>query len=456
MWKHRIGALIIIIIGAALGFFVYTTEVRQTQEFQLGLDLSGGVYLTYTTDTKNIPPAEVRESLDALRDVIERRINLFGISEASVQIEKTAFAEVGDEYRLVVELPGVTDVAQAVAMIGQTPLLEFKVQDENALSLQADGATALTLDAGMIENGTLNLDALLTQNAGFVATELTGQYLQRASVIFDPQTRAPVIALQFNNEGAAIFEQLTSENIGKPIAIYLDGAAISSPVVQDVITGGEAIITGTFTPEEAKTMVGRLNSGALPVPITLSATETIGPSLGTDAVNAGVRAGVIGFLVIALFLIGFYRLPGLVATIALALYTIAVLALFKYIPVTLTAAGIAGFVISIGVAVDANILIFERIKEEMKSGKTLSDAVKVGFSRAWLSIRDSNVSSILSAIILFWFGSSLIKGFALTLGIGVLVSMFSAIVISRVLLLAISGRTNNRIMRFLFSAGLSK
>ncbi len=310
-------------------------------------------------------------------------------------------------------------------MIGQTPLLEFKVQNP--------------------EDPTMD-----------IATELTGQYLQRASVIFDPQTRAPVISLQFNATGAELFERLTAENIGRPIAIYLDGAAISAPIVQDVITGGEAVITGTFTPEEAKTTVGRLNSGALPVPITLSATETIGPSLGAGAVRAGVMAGGIGFAIIALFLILFYRLPGVIATLALAMYAVIVLALFKYIPVTLTAAGIAGFIISIGVAVDGNILIFERIKEDMLACLRLSEAITTGFSRAWLSIRDSNISSILSAIVLFWFGSSLIKGFALTLGIGVMVSMFSAIVVSRVLLLAVSGRANNRIIRFLFSAGLSQ
>lgn len=425
MWKYRIGAVLLLAAAALLGFLVYRTEIHQSKEFQLGLDLSGGVYLTYATDIRNVPSVDVRDSLDALRDVIERRINLFGIAESTVQIEKSAFAEAGDEYRLIVELPGVTDVGQAVAMIGQTPLLEFKVQNP--------------------EDPTMD-----------ISTELTGQYLQRASVIFDPQTRAPVISLQFNATGAELFERLTAENIGKPIAIYLDGAVISAPIVQDVITGGEAVITGTFTPEEAKTTVGRLNSGALPVPITLSATETIGPSLGAGAVSAGVMAGAIGFAIIALFLILFYRLPGVIATLALAIYAVIVLALFKYIPVTLTAAGIAGFIISIGVAVDGNILIFERIKEEMQAGKPLSEAITTGFSRAWLSIRDSNISSILSAIVLFWFGSSLIKGFALTLGIGVMVSMFSAIVVSRVLLLAVSGRANNRIIRFLFSAGLSQ
>jgi len=229
-----------------------------------------------------------------------------------------------------------------------------------------------------------------------------------------------------------------------------------APVVKEEIPSGTAEISGNFTPTEAKQLVGRLNSGALPVPITLLSRQTIGAILGSNAVHAGVKAAIIGFLIIALFLILWYRLPGLIAVLALSIYVSIILSLFKLMPVTLTAAGIAGFIISIGIAVDANVLIFERVKEELRSGRTISDAVSTGFSRAWFSIRDSNISSIITAIILFWFGTSLIKGFALTLGMGVLVSMLSAITITRIFLYTIEFVGEGKVARFLFSSGLSK
>ncbi len=239
------------------------------------------------------------------------------------------------------------------------------------------------------------------------------------------------------------------------MAIYLDGSPISTPVVREEIPNGQAVISGSFTPTEAKQLVGRLNSGALPVPISLLSKQTIGGSLGSNAVNAGVKAGMVGFLVIALFLILWYRLPGLIAVLSLCIYIVVILALFKLIPVTLTAAGIAGFIISLGLAVDANVLIFERVKEELRAGRTISDSVSAGFSRAWFSIRDSNTSSIITAIILFWFGTSLIKGFALTLGMGVLVSMLSAITITKIFLSAVDFIGESKVARFLFSSGLS-
>lgn len=240
------------------------------------------------------------------------------------------------------------------------------------------------------------------------------------------------------------------------VAIYLDGAPISTPVVREEIPNGQAVISGSFTPNEAKQLVGRLNSGALPVPISLVSKQTIGATLGENAVDAGVKAALIGFLLVALFLILWYRLPGLVAVISLCIFVAIILTLFKLIPVTLTAAGIAGFIISMGVAVDANVLIFERIKEELRSGRNINDAVSAGFSRAWFSIRDSNTSNIITAVILFWFGTSLIKGFALTLGMGVLVSMFSAITITKIFLGTLSFIKEGKVSRFLFSSGLSK
>lgn len=226
--------------------------------------------------------------------------------------------------------------------------------------------------------------------------------------------------------------------------------------MREEIPNGQAVISGTFTPMEARTLVGRLNSGALPVPITLLSTQTIGAILGDNAVAAGVKAAIIGFLLVALFLILLYRLPGLVAVVSLCIFISIILALFKLMPVTLTAAGIAGFIISIGIAVDANVLIFERMKEELRSGHTIADAVKLGFSRAWFSIRDSNISNFITAIVLFYFGSSLIQGFALTLGMGVIVSMFSAIIITRIFLSALSFIGEGKVARFLFSSGFTR
>ena len=455
-FKKILLALIILGLGASVAAFVYKSEPRlnsnfenekefiKNRPFHLGLDLSGGSHLIYSADVSALPDGEVKQSMEALRDVIERRINLFGVSEPLVQVQESGFLSAGEE-RLIVDLPGVTDVDEATAMIGQTPLLEFKVEKPEGL---LDDAQEFTVNEdGVVE---INLDNQ------FLTTELTGRYLKRAVLEFDQTTREPQVSLQFDDTGSELFAQITRENVGKIVAIYLDGAPISTPVVQEEITGGQAFISGSFTPTEAKQLVGRLNSGALPVPITLISKQTIGATLGESAVNAGAKAAAIGFALVALFLILWYRLPGLVATIALSIFVSIVLALFKLVPVTLTAAGIAGFIISIGIAVDANVLIFERIKEELKNGRGLSDAVNAGFSRAWLSIRDSNTSSIITAIILFWFGTSLIKGFALTLGMGVLVSMFSAIVLTKVFLQALSFMKDTKVTRFLFSSGISK
>jgi protein-export membrane protein SecD len=234
------------------------------------------------------------------------------------------------------------------------------------------------------------------------------------------------------------------------VAIYLDGAPISAPVVREEITAGEAVISGDFKPKDAKILVGRLNSGALPVPISLLSKQNIGAILGENAINAGVKAGVVGFLLLAIFLIILYRLPGIIAVLALSIYVILMLIMFKLFSITLTAAGIAGFIISIGIAVDANVLIFERMKEELRSGKKIVDSITSGFDRAWSSIRDSNISNILTALILFYFGTPLIQGFALTFGFGVLISMFSAIIITKIFLSVFSFKKEGKVVRFLF------
>ena len=445
MIKKRIFAVLVLIVGLGIGWAVFRGEganppkVLANHPFRLGLDLSGGTHLLYSADVSALSSNQVGDSMNALRDVIERRINLFGVGEPIVQVQTGSFGSGGD-HRLSIELPGITDIGEAIKMIGQTPFLEFRVQsnEPQKVTVNADGV------------------ATIDPNGNFVPTPLNGKYLKSAQLTFNTSTGEPIVNLNFNDEGAKLFEQITRDNVGKTVAIYLDGAVISAPVVREAITGGQAQISGSFTPEEGKLLVGRLNSGALPVPISLISTETIGATLGEQATHAGVKAAFIGFLAIALFLILWYRLPGLVATIALMIYISITLALYKLIPVTLSTAGIAGFIISIGMAVDANILIFERLKEERRLGHGVSDAITGGFKKAWLSIRDANTASIMIAIILFWFGSSLIKGFALTFGLGVIVSLISAIFITRVFLRALPTLENSKVGRFLFSSGFIK
>ena len=456
MLKTRITALLILLLGAGIGFFVYKSEIAKmavakdatpkgflaTHPFKLGLDLSGGTHLVYRADVSEIDATEIGDSMSSLRDVIERRINIFGVSEPSIQVQDGGFSNQGEQ-RLIVDLPGVTDVSSAIAMIGETPMLDFRT--ENPIK-------DAPIEATVGKDGKVVIDQYASK---YAKTELTGRFLDKAILEFDQSTGEPKVSLQFNEEGSKLFEKITSENVGKTVAIFLDGQPISIPVVNESITGGKAQISGNFKATEAKLLVGRLNSGALPVAIELISTQTIGPSLGTAATAAGVKAALIGFLAIALFLIIWYRLPGLIATVALSIYVVAMLAIFKLVPVTLTAAGIAGFIISLGIAVDANVLIFERIKEELRGGSTVADSMHHGFKRAWLSVRDSNISSIITAIILYWFGTTLIKGFALVFLIGVLVSLISAISITRIFLYTLNIKKTNGFTNFLFGSGFS-
>jgi preprotein translocase subunit SecD len=465
MLTKRILGLLVLLVGGAIGYFIYSTtaglggSAESKFDFKLGLDLSGGTSLVYRADVSNIDESEVSDAMDSLRDVIERRINLFGVSETTVLVQEANFINEG-ENRIVIELPGVTDINEAVSMIGQTPLLEFKT--ERPAGPEQD---KLIADFEAVQDKVLSGEVLLSslEDPYFVPTALTGRFLEKATLEFTQGGMGgasavggePIILLKFNKEGSDLFEKITGENVGKLVAIYLDGAPIITPVVREAISGGEAVVSGAYTAEEAKKQVGRLNSGALPVPIELISTQTVGPSLGAEAVDAGVFAALIGFGILSILILFWYRLPGLIAIIALVIYSLLMFAMFKLVPVTLTAAGIAGFILSLGMAVDANILIFERMKEEMKSGKTITDALENGFDRAWSSIRDGNISSMITAVILFWFGTALIKGFALTFGLGVLVSMVSAIIVSKVLLLSITSK-NSKVMRFLFSNGITK
>lgn len=459
MWKKRLLAILILAVTAGMGYFVYWSEVSGRRPFKLGLDLSGGTYLLYKVDVSKLSPTQIPEVMASLPKFIERRISqketagALGVLEANIHTQTTSLAGDEKEYRVGIELPGVTDVKKAEEIIGKAPFLEFEI--ENPDYKKQDAQTPITIDASSIKDGKLDLSAAMANLVPFKPTGLTGQYLSSATLQFD-ENNQPTVGLKFNEEGAKMFEKITGENVGKRIAIFLDGEMIQSPVVNQKISGGQAVISGSFTPIEARNLVNNLNHGALPVPITPISTDVIGPTLGVEAVHAGLMAGLIGLLAISVLLIIWYRIPGFLATITLGIYGIGMLVLFKLIPVTLTSAGIAGFIISLGMAVDANILIFERMREEMHSGKSIPEAIRDGFDRAWNAIRDGNVSSIISAVALFALGTTMIKGFAMTFGIGVIISMLAVVIVTRTFLYATAGKGTGRIMRFLFSSGFSK
>lgn len=599
--------------------------------FRLGLDLQGGTQLVYRADVQNIVYADRSDAVEGVRDVIERRVDGLGVGEPNIQTTK-----VGDEFRLIVELPGILDVETAIAMIGGTPILEFKEENDaparelteeeekqlrefNAeaevrankllkkiqggedfaaiasessedeqsknnggylghisqqtafMSLyewaktakegevsrevvrtfdgynivkrgggkdgpvearashilvcylgasrcddtkftkqeakaeaekifsqaNADNFAALAAkhstdasnsdrggDLGFFPKGamappfeTAVFNANVGEIVGPVETEfgyhviyktgeeaskeyelsrilvrtktaadiippqdrwkptgLSGKQLERSEVVQDPTTGVVQVSLRFGSEGKKLFEEITTRNVGKPVAIFLDGAPISIPTVQQPILEGQAVITGTFTIAEARLLTQRLNAGALPVPVDLIGQQTLGATLGSESVAKSLKAGMIGVVIVMLFMILYYRLPGIISVVALFVYIAGVLAAFKLLGITLSLAGIAGFILSIGMAVDANVLVFERMKEELRAGKSLRAAVQEGFSRAWPSIRDGNLSTLLTCVLLMALGSSFVKGFAVALSIGILTSMFTAVTVSRILL----------------------
>ncbi|MEK7148085.1 MAG: protein translocase subunit SecD [Patescibacteria group bacterium] len=441
--KHLWISLTLLAVCSLIGWYFLLSQrgADAKHPFRFGLDLVGGTELIYRADTSKV--SDIGGAMESLKEVIERRVNIFGVSEPLIQTESAGLVSGNKEERLIVELPGVTDIDKAIELIGLTPTLEFRLARPEASTLVASSTHPENLTLGQL----------------FYPAELTGRYLAHARVEFNPNTQAPVVGIEFTKEGGDLFAKITKENIGKPLAVVLDGNILSTPTIQGEITGGKAQITGNFTPDQARELVRNLNYGALPVPIELASSQTIGASLGEAALSAGVYAGIIGFAALALFLILWYRLPGVISVLALTFYIILSLTIFKLVPVTLTAAGIAGFILSIGMAVDANVLIFERTKEELKKGKSINEALHEGFHRAWLSIRDSNISSIITALVLFWLGTSAVKGFALTLGLGVLISMFTAITVSRTFLFAIAPSEKNGVengfKRFLFSNGFS-
>ena len=409
--KNSKALMVLIVILAIIGgIFIYPQGLgNKYRPWRLGLDLVGGTHLIYEVDMSQVEYSGRDSVMAGLRDVIERRVNLFGVSEPQV-----VSAKEGDSYRLIVELAGIKDIKAAISEIGLTPFLDFREvieQQAEAGEIQAEGENKVK----------------------FIPTDLTGRYVKGAQIDFNRTTGAPQVNIQFNDEGAKIFEKLTARNVDRPLAIFLDNNLIEMPIVQERISGGRAQITGKFTVDEAKKMVERFNAGALPAPITLISQQTIGASLGQESLKKAIYAGALGTLAIVLFILGYYRKLGIFASLALVIYIILTAAVFK-LGITMSLAGIAGFILSIGMAVDANILIFERTKEEIKNGLSKISAIEEGFKRAWPSIRDSNISTMITSIILYYFTSSFIKGFALALLIGVLISMFSAITTTRILL----------------------
>ncbi|PIR88446.1 MAG: protein translocase subunit SecD [Candidatus Harrisonbacteria bacterium CG10_big_fil_rev_8_21_14_0_10_44_23] len=414
--------IVVLLISILGGFFIYPGNgvSDNLRPWHLGLDLVGGAHLVYEVDMSDVDSADQAYVLSGLRDVVEGRVNAFGVSEPQVLT-----AEAGDSKRIIVELAGIKDISAAIQRIGQTPNLVFaEVSDELP-----------TQEATVDENGKVDLQASIADalQQKFKDTKLTGRYVESAQLGFDNISGQPLVYLQFNDEGAALFEEITSRNVGKPLAIILDDRLVNSPTVQQTISGGQAQVTGLGSINEARTLVEQLNAGALPAPITLISQQTVGASLGADSLQSIIWAGLIGALLVILFMLIYYRKLGIFASIALIIYIVLLLGLFKLF-FTLTLAGIAGIVLSIGMAIDANILIFERTKEEIKSGSPQSVAISEGFKRAWPSIRDSNITTIITSLVLYNLTSSFIRGFALSLLLGVLVSMFTAITITRSLL----------------------
>ncbi len=395
---------------------IYGWRLQKEFVTKYGLDLKGGSHLVFETDMSKLLSSDIPDALNSSKDIIERRINFFGVSEPLVQTIKA-----GDKYRIIVELPGVKDTDQAIGLLGKTANLNFREQ----------------LIFNDPNEGTEAANRIYFNPE----SKLKGADVKKATVTFDPNTGKPQVSLSFSKQGAQIFADLTTKNLNKPIGIFLDDDIITAPTVQQPILDGNAVITGDYTVDGARQLAVAINSGALPVPIRLIEQRTIGPTLGAQEIQKSVYAGMIGLVAVAMFMILNYRGLGLIACSGLIIYGMLSFALFRLFSITLTLSGVAGFILSIGMAVDSNILIFERIKEEKRKGRNLETAIRLGFGRAIDAIKDANFTTLLVAFILFnplnweFFPQlGLIKGFALTLAIGVLVSLFTGVVITKKLL----------------------
>jgi len=406
----KIGNFSVPRLNYQLGKIDFSKEI----ELKQGLDIKGGLQVVLKAEMKDISFADRTSALESLKNVIGRRVDLFGVSESGI---KTAVS--GNDFRLILELPGVSDSQQAISLIGQTAQMVF------ALPTYISGKTAS-------ESATLS---------GFNPTDLSGADLQRATVTFESQDRSPAVSLSFKESGKIKFAKLTQDNIGKPIAILLDGYPLTMPTVQTEIIDGNAIITGQFTTEEAKALSVQLNAGALPVPVLILSQKNIPATLGADSIKKSITAGAIGLSMVILFMVSYYGKMGFIASVGLVLYGIFTLALYKLIPVVLSLPGIAGFLLSVGMAVDSNILVFERYKEEIRAGRDWRVGLELAFGRAWDSIKDANTATIITGLILFnpleWSflnTSGSVRGFALTLILGIFISLFTGIIVTRNLL----------------------
>ncbi len=409
--RKLLGLIIVLTLTAVVIDLPKIPYLDKSWEFKQGLDIAGGVHLALQADMSQVAEETKGEALTGAAEVVRRRVDLFGVSEAVVQT-----AKFNDQYRLIVELPGVAAVNEAIAMLGQTASLSFREQVSEA------SPSAL----------------LLTD---FKPTALTGKDLKKATVQFDQTTGKPIVGLEFNEAGKKLFAELTRANVGKRLAIFLDELPVTIPVVQQEISDGNAVITGDFKVEEAKKLAVQLNAGALPVPIRVVEQRTVGATLGQESVRQSVEAGLVGVGVVAGFMMAYYGGLGVIAVVALVIYALLTGAVYKLIPVTLSLPGLAGLMLSVGMAVDSNILIFERFKEERRSGLSWPVAMERAFGRAFDAIKDANIATVMTAVILLnpldwqWLPTSgLVRGFAVTLILGIGMSLFTGIVVSRTLL----------------------
>ena len=433
-------AAIVLLITVVAGWIAWPTNTeinlssiginfRRDISIRQGLDLQGGIQVLLQADMPEGIPLD-KDSMTAAKGIIEQRVNALGVSEPIIQLS--------EGNRIIVELPGLKDPDQAIKTFGNTGLLEFVDAGSNSLppgfpvTTSLGGPPTPLAAAGAVPSP--------TPAPQVFSSIIQGKHVRTADVGFDEFSR-PEVRFTLTDEGGKLFGDFTTANVGRYLAIVLDKRVLSAPQIQSAITGGSGRITGGptgFRLEEAQQIVIQLKYGALPVPLKVVQNRTVGPTLGLDSVQKSIIAGGIGLAIVAAFMVLYYRLPGLLATLALVVYATIVFALFKLIPVVITLAGIAGFILSIGMAVDANILIFERMKEELRAGRSMGSAIDAGFNRAWTSIRDSNASTLITCAILFWFGAtfgaSIIQGFALTLAVGVIVSLFTAITVTRTLL----------------------
>lgn len=453
-----------------LDVYILGKHIAPRFKLKKGLDIQGGMQVVLQADMSQIEPVQRQDALQAARENISRRVDMYGINEPRIQT-----AQHGDQYRLLVELPGIEDQQQALQLIGRTAQLEFKLAPElsqlQAVATESAAASATNTPAttpattpaisptttsaatgvattnlpdSTASDEQVNEPALGTPSAtlnDFVSTGLTGQDLTTAKAQFNNQTGEPVVALQFNDEARDRLAEVTKNNQGRVLAIFIDGTPVTMPVIQDAIIDGRASISGNFTAQSARNLAIQLKAGALPVPIEIMEQRAIGASLGEQSVQISIKAGFIGLGLVMLFMILYYRAQGVIASLVLMIYAVLTIAIYKLVGVTLTLPGIAGLLLSVGMAVDSNILIFERMKTELRVGHPFKQAMERGFGKAWDSIKDANLATIMTALVLinpldfpFLNTSGLVRGFGITLLIGVLISLFTGVVVSRNLL----------------------